>query len=66
MSRQVCETCAWFVAGDRDEDYGICAYTQRYSFHSRLLIDVRDAAERIRWAEDCCSGWKPSEEDEIA
>ena len=63
MTARVCETCVWFVASDH-EDCGICAHTERYCFHSRPLIDVRDAADRIRCDEDFCSDWKPVEEAE--
>lgn len=64
MSRRVCETCAWFAAGEYE--FGICAYTTRHCHRTHWLIDVRMAPERIRLSDDTCEHWEREEDDHEA
>ena len=62
MSRRVCETCAWWVAGEYE--HGICAYTALHDCHTRWLIEVCEAADSIRMSDDTCEHWESEEEGE--
>lgn len=62
MSRRVCETCAWWVAGKYE--YGVCAYSDGVvdvDLAMVLRYSAEDAAERIRMSDDTCKHWEREE-----
>lgn len=65
MSRRVCETCAWWAAGEYE--HGICAHKDGVfdaDLAKRWMFTARHAAERIRMSDDTCNNWEREEEDE--
>lgn len=59
MSRQVCETCAWYAAGEYE--HGICAYREGVvdvDLAMVLCYSAEDAADRIRMSDDTCKHWE--------
>jgi hypothetical protein len=63
MSRRVCETCAWFAAGEYE--HGICVYRVHTnpSKAKHWVISPVIAAERIRMSDDTCEHWEREEDD---
>lgn len=65
MSRRVCETCAWFAAGEYE--FGICAYRDGVADVDLAMVlryDSEDAAMRIRLEDDTCEHWKREEDED--
>lgn len=65
MSRRVCETCAWYAAGEYE--HGICAYRDGVVDADLAMVlrySAEDAAERICMSDDTCENWEREEEDE--
>lgn len=60
MSRRVCETCAWFAAGEYER--GICAY-DFYVLVNNTADVAHEAAKRIRMSDDTCEHWEREEND---
>lgn len=63
MSRRVCETCAWFAAGEYE--HGICAYRKGVvdvDLAMVLLYSAEDAADRISMSDDTCEHWEREED----
>lgn len=63
MSRRVCETCAWFAAGEYER--GICAY-DFYVLVNNTADVAHEAAERIRMSDDTCEHWEREEDTDEA
>lgn len=60
MSRRVCETCAWWAAGEYER--GICAY-DFYVLVNNTADVAHEAAKRIRMSDDTCEHWEREEDD---
>lgn len=61
MSRRVCETCAWWAAGEYE--HGICAHIDYVTPYGAKHWDMPpiDAAKRIRMGDDTCGSWEREE-----
>ena len=60
MSRRVCETCAWWAAGEYER--GICAY-DFYVLVNNTADVAHESAKRIRMSDDTCEHWEREEDN---